>query len=377
MITDDQPTCLVFAGGGTGGHLMPGLAIAERAIRLDPELDIHFICSDKSLDAAILGEEGCVFHPVPARPLVVRRPVRFLNGWRTSVGRSRRLLRELMVQHDGRVHVVAMGGYVSAPVAYAASRCGLGLTLVNLDVVPGKANRLTARWATGLVSAVACPGDARFRGVEVVGMPIRELAVASEPVEACRRHFELEPDRPTLLVTGASQGAGSLNDLLAAMCRVEWAREVLQAWQVLHLCGPGREGELESVYGEAGVSAVVVPFCREMGLAWGAVDVCLSRAGASSVAEAQANAVPTVFVPYPWHRDQHQKENARPTVERGGGWLVEDRIEPTENLETIGRRLVELIGDREILDQARENLKQMEPSIASERISCMVLARNP
>src|SRR5690606_17293760 len=152
--------------------------------------------------------------------------------------------------------------------------------------------------------------------------PIRRAALASADAAECRRRLGLDPDRRTLLVTGASQGAESLNRFMATFA--ERRPEALRDWQVIHLAGPRQIGDLRSAYERAGVPAAVFEFLDAMGEAWGAADLALSRAGASSVAEAVANRVPTIFAPYPWHKDQHQKRNAEPLIDAGGAWLVDD-----------------------------------------------------
>ena len=150
----------------------------------------------------------------------------------------------------------------------------------------------------------------------------------------------------TLLVTGASQGASSLNALMVAFALKH--RDLLSHWQVLHLAGPRSSpsaAELDAGYARAGVRALVLPFLNEMGLAWGAAELALSRAGANSVAEAEANRVPTVFVPYPYHADLHQEANAKPLVDDGAAVLAYDKLDVTANLESIGRPLEALMAD--------------------------------
>lgn len=365
---------------------MPALAVAEQFTGEGGEragdagsARVVFLCSDRTLDAAILEPRGAVFKPIPARPAAIRpmpqAPIRFVTGWVRSVRTARRILGELQESSPaGNPVVVSMGGYVAAPVMRAAHRLGLQSLLVNLDRVPGKANRVMARWSRHAVSAVEvdpahCP--ASLRNLEVTGMPIRRDAVSTEPPAVCRQQFGLEPERPTLLVTGASQGAGSLNDLLVLMCRTSWSAEVLKKWQVLHLCGPSRTGALEAAYRTAGIQARVIEFCDCMGDAWGTATIALSRAGASSVAEAAANAIPTVFAPYPWHRDEHQRFNAQPLVDFGGGWCLKDHIDAAANLKGIGRCLIDLMTSPEGIHRAGEALRRNPKTDAAGRIAAI------
>lgn len=333
---------IVLAGGGSGGHLSPGLAIAERLLEVDSRARPLFLCSERAIDAAMLGDAGADFRPIPAAPLRWT-PAGFLKCarayWR---GRAvaRRILRDEQVQH-----VVSLGGFVTGPVTAAARSLGIPVTLLNLDATPGTANRLVARRAQRVLSAVATPRNPQFAEA-IVGMPIRRNARAPAGRAECRARLGIPPTSPVLLVTGASQGAGSLNRFMLEFARRH--RELLSHWHILHLAGPQGEpgaAALAEGYRAIGVSASVVPFMSEMGLAWGAAELALSRAGANSVAEAEANRVPTVFVPYPFHRDLHQAANAAPLVEAGAAALAYDRVEPEANMASIGAVLEPLVAE--------------------------------
>src|SRR5690606_9915817 len=136
---------------------------------------------------------------------------------------------------------------------------------------------------------------------------------------------------------------------------------LLRTVQVLHLCGSDVDEALQRAYERAGVRAIVHRFLHRIGLAWGAADLALSRAGANSVAEAAANAVPTIFVPYPYHRDLHQRHNAEPLVTLGGAVMVDDRIEPAANMATIGTALQALLHDGNRRDAMRAALRRHPP----------------
>ncbi|MFG0330520.1 MAG: glycosyltransferase [Phycisphaerales bacterium] len=350
----------IFAGGGTGGHLTPGLAIFERLREMEPSSRALFLCSDRPLDAKLLAKAGVDFEPMPARSPAIRpfptAPLRFVRGWRTSRRLATRRL-HAAIEGGAPIVVVAMGGFVAAPVAAAGRAAAVPVALVNLDAAPGRANRWIADRADAVWSAVATTSGTPFN--EVVGMPIRRSALAPAERDACRSRLGLDPDRSTLLITGASQGADSLNKFIVEFARER--RQALDGWQILHLTGPGRDEAVRCGYAGAGVEAQIIPFLDEMGLAWGAADLAISRAGASSVAEAAANAVPTIFAPYPWHKDEHQRLNAEPLVETGGAWLVRDAVDEPGNLESIGPLLERLLSDRNEIAQARAALERRPP----------------
>lgn len=331
-----RPLRIAFAGGGSGGHLSPAVAVAERLRQRDPTVEILVLCSQRPIDAAMLSAAGLRFAPLPsaAASLHPRRLPAFLRSqWRGLREATETLRRE---RPDA---VVAVGGYASVPGAVAARRLATPLLLVNLDARPGRANRLVAAIADEVVAAVPTPDRPGFAR-RIVGPLLRESSRAEGDAAACRRHLGLRPELPVLLVTGASQGSTSFDRLMARWIAVE--APLFEGWQVLHL-GAADPEAMRARYAEAGVAAKVEAFVHRMGAAWGGATLAISRGGANSVAEAHANAVPTVFVPYPHHRDRHQALNAAPLAALGGAVVVEDRIDPERNLATIAdatRRLL-------------------------------------
>ena len=337
---------VILAGGGSGGHLSPGLAIAERIQVLSPETSAFFVCSDRAIDRVMLEHSGATFTPIQAAPFSIRPKglVRFLTALRKGTRQSSQTLK---IQKAGVV--LALGGFVSAPVVRAAKRQGIKTVLLNLDVVPGQANQWVAKRADQVYTALPLgEGVTLPHLVQQVEFPVRRAAVAPADAITCRERLGLSPHRQTLLITGASQGASTVNRLLERFIQV--FPGALEEWEVLHLAGTGDRARLEKAYEKAGIKAVVLDFLNHMGLAWGAAELAISRAGANSVAEVALNQVPTIFVPYPWHKDLHQQFNAQSLVDAGSALLVTDRIEPVENMETIGVALRDLL-----LDPARRN----------------------
>lgn len=346
---------VAFAGGGSGGHLAPALAIAERIRERDPAAELLMLCSQRRIDAEMLDAGGIRFEPLPsaAASLHPRRVAAFLRaqwqGFRRAVAVLRRERPEVLV---------AVGGYASVPGAVAARRLGIPLLLLNLDARPGRANRLVARVADAVATAVPTPDRPGFAS-RVVGPPLRRASLAGAEAAACRVELGLRPELPVLLVTGASQGATTLDRLMARWVAAEPG--LFEGWQVLHL-GPADPGSLQASYAAAGVEAKVAPFLHRMGAAWGAASLAISRGGANSVAEAHANAVPTLFVPYPHHRDRHQAVNAAPLAAIGGAVVAEDRIDPAENMATIAEAARRLLLDPTRRRRMQAALRATPPS---------------
>jgi UDP-N-acetylglucosamine--N-acetylmuramyl-(pentapeptide) pyrophosphoryl-undecaprenol N-acetylglucosamine transferase len=364
------PKCVLLAGGGSGGHISPGLAIAERMKSIDPGCRPVFACSRRPIDAQMLDEAGAEHVAIAAEPMSLR-PRKLLRCMRSFLEGRAEVLR--MIDRLRPSWVVSLGGFVTAPVVHAARARGVPVLLVNLDATPGRANRWVARRAREVVSAIPTPTLPGFARA-IIGMPLRRLALAPAEQAACREQLGLLPGVRTLLVTGASQGANSLNDFMLLLAQRQPG--AFREWQVLHLCGPGASGgpeRFEAGYSRAGVHAAVLPFLHRMGLAWGAADVALSRAGANSVGEAAANHVPTVFVPYPYHADLHQMHNAMPLVEQGAAVLAKDAIEPEANLRALGEPLLALMQDDAARRAMRARLEARSEPDAAERIARFLL----
>ncbi len=355
----------LFAGGGTGGHLYPALAIHEQLKLIEPSAAVRYLCSDRPLDAELLKAEAVDFEPLRAKPIAIKPGglIRFLNSWGPSVRATRAAIRAMRTKTD-RVDLVAMGGFVAAPAAQAARVEHVGVTLVNLDAVPGKANRWIARHARTIVTAA--PTDRRWQQVPPI---VREKAVCLDDPADCRRAFGLDPDMHTLLVTGGSQGARSINELMRVL--VADRGQIFDSWQVIHQTGP--DADVESVYAEVGVGAFVAPFIDQIGRAWRAADLAVSRAGAGSVADAWVSATPTIFMPYPHHRDQHQKLNAEPLRAVGGAIVVDDLIEPVANLAAAGQHIVGVMTDAHARSDMHVKLGGLGPADGARRIADMLI----
>ncbi len=361
-----KPKTVLFAGGGSGGHIYPNVAVWEHL--RDAGMQGHFLVSERPLDAQITAGLGLDYSAIPAAPLIARPKglLKFLKGFRAA----RRATRQVIQQTDAKA-LVATGGFVSAPAAAAAADAGLPVALVSLDAVPGKANRLAARWATQVFSVYDTPV---WPSATRVGLPLRREAVPGVGPAEARAALGLDADKPVLVVVAGSQGLGSINQMMVAFAKREAGRRALQGWQVLHLSGTRDEAMVRAGYAEARVGATVWPFCDRMGLAWAASDLAVSLAGAGSAAEVWANAVPTVFFPYPYHKDQHQKLNAEPLVATGGALLREDVVDAQRNADTLEAVLPGLLEDAAERSRMRGALRQHAPANGAETLGRFLIA---
>ena len=364
---------VAFAGGGTGGHLYPLLAVAEELTKLLRDVRLVFFGTDRNLDRSVLDAHGFEWirqgvRPAPRRPWHVPG---FSIGWWTSVRTCRRFF------HEHRpLAVLGSGGYASAPPIYEASRAGIPTALLNPDAVPGKANRFLGKRVQAVFTQWPETAE-HFNGraeVHVTGCPVRpefKRARRRQGIE----HFGLDPGKKVLLVTGASQGARSVNQaVLAALPELE-GRGVWDRWQLLHLAGRKDQQDVAAVYRgfASGPTARVVGFSRHMAAALAAADLVLSRAGASTLAEITALGRPSVLMPYPHHRDLHQLANARVLVKRGASRIVPDRIDPQANAPVLTETLARLMNDREELGRLAASAQRIGTTNAAGTIACRLL----
>ncbi len=335
----------VFAGGGTGGHIYPALAVIEQLRRADPEVVVHILCSDRPNDSVILRDAGVPFAPLPAKAMILRPRgfIRFFANWGPSVRRTRQLIRSLKNTHASVV-LVAMGGFVAAPAARAGHREHVPVVLVNLDAVPGKANELIARKAATVWSTTEVEGHPDWLRVRPI---VRAGILQARSPGPAREAFGLDPDTRTLLITGGSTGATSINGFITACLKARPGE--FAGWQVIHQVGTQiseeQIGRIRAAYLAAGVRAWVERSITDMGSAYAAADLGVGRSGAGSVAECWAARLPSVLLPYPHHRDRHQLHNARVLTDAGAARTLDDRIDPGANLRAHGQALLGLLTD--------------------------------
>ncbi len=315
-------TSVVLAGGGTAGHVNPLLAVADELCRRNPDLRVTVLGTASGLEADLVPARGYPLVTLPRVPLP-RRPT---PDWFRLPGRLRSAVRTAQgaITDTGAQVVVGFGGYVSTPAYLAARRTGTPVVVHEQNARPGLANRLGARWARSV--AVTFPGTA-LRGAVVTGLPLRPQVaelIAARAVDAgavrraAARELGLDPAATTLLVTGGSLGALSINTAVAAAARSLTGAGV----QVLHLTGTGKDRAVRDVV--TGLPGYHVrEYLADMHLALAVADLVVCRAGAGTVSELAALGIPAVYVPLPFGNGE-QRLNAAPLVAAGGGLLVPD-----------------------------------------------------
>jgi UDP-N-acetylglucosamine--N-acetylmuramyl-(pentapeptide) pyrophosphoryl-undecaprenol N-acetylglucosamine transferase len=346
MRTDSSAPLVAIACGGTGGHLYPGLAVAEE-LQLRG-CDVMLMVSPKEVDQqAVRNATDMQVVTLPAIGLVRGNLFGFLKGFRKSIGEARR-----MFSPRPPAAVLAMGGFTSAPPVLAARKFKAATFLHESNTIPGRANRFLGYFVSqAFVGFSSCRKRLRCSDVLQTGTPVRPQFVPGDK-SAARIALGLDPRRDTLLVMGGSQGAAAINQLLMR-CIAEITRE-LPDLQFLHLTGPRDADKALSAYREARARAVVRPFLTEMDLALNAATIAVSRSGASSLAEFAAMRVPAVLIPYPSATDDHQFHNARALVETGAARMLGEQRATPENLTSVIKEMIVNASERERIMAALE-----------------------
>ncbi len=300
--------CALIMAGGTGGHIFPGLAVAE-ALR-DAGWRVHWLGAPASMEAQLVPPRGFAFEAVQfggvrgkGLQTLALLPLKLLRAFWQS----------LQVVHRVKPDVVVgLGGYITFPGGMMASLLGKPLVLHEQNSVAGLANKVLAQIADRVFTAF--PNV--IKTAEWVGNPLR-VAFTGQAEPAAR--FAGRQGPLQLLVVGGSLGAKALNDTVPQALALIPAQ---QRPQVIHQSGAKQIDALRASYAAAGVDAVLTPFIDDTATAFAQADLVICRAGASTVTEIAAVGAAALFVPFPFAVDDHQTTNARFLVDQGGGWLL-------------------------------------------------------
>lgn len=313
-----------IACGGTGGHLFPGLAVAERLKARG--VRVRLIVSRKSIDREILSAHPEFDHSVvevtgwPGIGLgVIPFAWRLYRSYRQSVQ---------LLNAEVPDAVLGMGGFTCVPILVAARRRRIPAIIHESNVIPGKATRLLARKVDRvLVGFEHCREHLPGADVLLTGTPVRaELVGTGEPLDAPdvteKQRWGFSPGMLVIAVMGGSQGAAGINRLfLDSLKDLSGLKDRVG---IIHLTGESDEKRVKDCYLKNGWNAKVFAFCHEMGRVLRAADFAVARAGAATLTESGWFGVPGILVPYPYAAENHQKANAEAVVETGGACLVEE-----------------------------------------------------
>ena len=344
-----KPTTYVFAGGASGGHLFPGLAVAEELRARNRQIKIVFIGSERGIEREIVREHNCQHEPLPVEPSTMfrRNPVRFL--WRNWQARNRAAALLDALQPAA---VVGLGGFASVPVVMAASSLRIPTILLEQNIVPGRATR----WLSSRASLICLSFDkvhgrlASGTPTSVTGNPVgKQIAALRSRSQSIARH-----DAPTLLILGGSQGATAVNEM--ALGAIEKLHQPVMGatgvspvqisdWTIMHQTGAAQHDEIARRYAELGIQAETAPFFTDMPRRYAQATLAITRGGATSLAELAVVGVPAVIVPYPNSLGDHQRLNAKFYEAGGAARIVEQQRRLSDSIAAMTDAISELATD--------------------------------
>jgi UDP-N-acetylglucosamine--N-acetylmuramyl-(pentapeptide) pyrophosphoryl-undecaprenol N-acetylglucosamine transferase len=332
---------IVIAGGGTGGHLFPGIAIAEEFLKRDDQTKIIFIGTKKGIESKLLGQLGYELREIDIEGVFGRGGKALVRGaWQIpkSLWQSRRILKQFCP------HIVfGVGGYASGPAVLAAHFMRLPTAIAEQNAIPGITNRILGNFANKIFVTYA-----QTRTY----FPRKKVILSGNPVRAafavkCGKEKE-KKDYRHLLIFGGSQGAEAINKSVIEM--LPQLQSMKDKVHIHHQTGSRQLEEVKRAYEQFGIEAKVTPFIVDMAGAYADADLIICRAGATSLAEITVAGKAAILIPYPWAANDHQLENAQALASEGAAVLIIER-------ELSGRVLFSAIDD---LLQNEQKLRQME-----------------
>lgn len=351
---------LLIAGGGTGGHLFPGIAIAQELRARDPHSAILFVGTERGIEVRAVPKAGFDLALLPIRGVRRKGVLALITGvLRIPIA----VLQAIQLVRRFKPDVaVSVGGYAAGPAVLAAWLLRVPCVVMEQNAVPGVTNRVLSTLARAIIAGL--PTDV---------LPAHKTRVLGNPVRAALLGVHDKPYAPAarkrLLVFGGSQGAKALNDVMIAVMQQYAGRDL--GWSVVHQTGPNDLERVQQAYAALGNPAhvTVMPFIDDMAKAYADADLVLCRSGAMTIAELTACGRPAILVPYPHAVDDHQTANAR-TMVRGGGAILVPQHELTP------ARVFELLDayrndDARLIAMARASLALGKPTSASDSVDML------
>lgn len=361
---------LAFFGGGTGGHLFPAIAIAERAVERFPGCRVLFVRTGRPVEDQVFSDL-----PYETRTWGLSAPGRAPGGWARYLLRARLAAKEARTwlrQGDGFDVVFGLGGYVSLPGVLAARAEGIAALLLEQNRVAGRVNRLLAPWADAVLCSYA-DTQLRFgRRVEVTGNPVRRDVLAAARRRAETRVGDRRAGIRTVLVMGGSQGSHAIN---GAICTaLPELRDLRLKIRWIHLTGPADKETVKDAYRKNSWDAEVIEFTDRLPYLVARSDLVLARSGGTTVSELAVLGVPAILIPYPHHRDGHQVANAQALVEAGGAQLLAEEELSSSSLRRLFTDV--LFSPQRLSAMARGALGLARPRAADAVLDLAVELRN-
>jgi UDP-N-acetylglucosamine--N-acetylmuramyl-(pentapeptide) pyrophosphoryl-undecaprenol N-acetylglucosamine transferase len=366
---------LLIAGGGTGGHLFPGIAVAEEFLARDSANDVLFVGSDRGIEARLIPRLGYRLELIATAGIRGKNGLSQLKGMLMLLygySQSRAILKAF--QPD---LVLGVGGYASGPVVLAARGMRISRFIHEQNAIPGITNKILARVSNkAFISLEESRSFFPPGATLLTGNPVRKeiLAAAGNPPQPpfVKGGGPTVRERFNLLVFGGSAGAHSVNMALAAA--LPFFRHIRERLYITHQTGENDLGEVKEAYKREGIQALVVPFIDDMAAAYSAADLVVCRAGATTIAEVTACGKACIFIPYPFAVDDHQRRNAEALLKEGAGFML---LERELSGERLAEQVLELMDDSRKVEMTAENARKLARLDAAEVIVDEMLKERP
>ena len=340
---------LLIAGGGTGGHLFPGIAIAEEFLARDPDNEVLFVGTEQGIEGRLLPRLGFRHEFISAAGIRRKNRLSQMKGLAMLLygySQSRKILRQFRPQL-----VLGVGGYASGPVLMAARGLQIRRFIHEQNAIPGLTNKFLSRFVEKIF--ISLEESRTFFPAEklvLTGNPVRKEILA----KMGQTEGEPREKRSTfnILVFGGSAGAHSIN--MAVSAALPLLRGVRERLSITHQTGEKDLPEVRSAYQAEQLQGKVVPFIEDMAAAYGDADLIVCRAGATTIAEVTACGKPCIFIPYPHAVDDHQRLNAEALLKQGAGFML---LERELSGETLAQLILDLMNDPRQLNVTGDNAR--------------------
>ena len=360
---------LLITGGGTGGHLFPGIALAQAVEQTYAGSKVMFIGTERKVDKNGLANLGFITTTIRCRPIKGKSISQILTALiQLPIG----LFEAIKIIRQFKPDLVfGVGGYVTGPVIVAARLLGVTTCIHEQNTVPGLANKILGRIVNKVF--VSLPGSEKYFPAHktiLSGNPVRSSLLNKAKEEKQRK----SADQPTILILGGSQGARRLNSLVleaAKRCLVN----LTPMPEIIHQTGDMDEEQAKKVYAELGMHARVDAFISDMAEVYCRADLIVSRGGATTLAEIMIFGKPAILVPFPYAADNHQEKNGRILVDSGGGVMFRQSDLTGEKL---GNEISRLLNDKKLLHEMADKSGKLAKPEATATIvnTCLDLLKS-
>ena len=346
---------IAIAGGGTGGHIFPGLSILEELSKLK-KIETLWIGTGRPIEKKILVKKDLIYRVIEVKPI---KGGSFLKALSALLGLPVPIIKSIKLLRQFKPHVVlGVGGYVSGPVLVASKFLKIPSAIHEQNTLPGLTNRISARFADKIfISFKTSYKFFDLEKTEYLGNPVR-WEILEQGLQ------ERKDDNFNILIIGGSQGAKSLNRLVSSS--LEILKKSGRQFQAIHQCGSQDKEYLESFYKKSNCPVDVREFIDKIGIAYSWADLIICRAGASTIAEITALGKPAIYIPYPYSADGHQELNAKAICEEGAGiYFIESEVGAI----TLASEIERLMTDEKRLNKMALKAKSLGRPEAARAIS--------